>query len=429
MRSLNARILLWCVGTLVAALLALAVGVPLLLTKPSLDLPLESPAPELKLAVAAYESGGARPLAGELDYLQDQFRRKYYFLDTRGQDLVTGEDRSELLTPLRPAKNRAGRAEGNIQGRFAVVDASPDGRYYLIGVEQREPAPRKQLLVYIFGVVTLVLVTLYATVRGKVISPLRGLTASVDRFGAGDFSVRVGSTRRDEIGELGRSFDRMAERIETLRAAERRLLQDVSHELRTPLARMSFAAELARTAEDREAAVARLKKEINRLTALVGSLLQATRVEGEPASLNQETIRLDELLREVIEDGRVEAEARGCGITLDARETVVTGDRELLRRAIENVLRNAVRYTPEKSTVEVKLENRRVSVRDYGPGVPEEALTRIFLPFYRVDDSRTQSTGGAGLGLAIAQRAVDLHRGRVWAENANPGLRVWMELP
>jgi two-component system, OmpR family, sensor histidine kinase CpxA len=192
---------------------------------------------------------------------------------------------------------------------------------------------------------------------------------------------------------------------------------------------MSFAAELARTAEDREAAVARLKKEIDRLTALVGSLLQATRVEGEPASLNQETIRMDELLREVVEDGRVEAEARGCGLVLDAPETTVTGDRELLRRAIENVLRNAVRYTPEKSTVEVKLENRRVSVRDYGPGVPEEALTRIFQPFYRVDDSRTQSTGGAGLGLAIAQRAVDLHRGRVWAENANPGLRVWMELP
>jgi two-component system sensor histidine kinase CpxA len=274
---------------------------------------------------------------------------------------------------------------------------------------------------------------LYGTVRMKVISPLRELTASVDRFGAGDFSVRVGATRHDEIGELGRSFDRMAERIDTLRTAERRLLQDVSHELRTPLARMSFAAELARTAEDREAAIARLKKEIDRLTALVGSLLQVTRMEGDAAGQELEEIRLEELLREVIEDCRVEAEARGCGITLEARETVVKGDRELLRRAIENVLRNAVRYTPEGSAVEVmmdvEMEKTRVSVRDHGPGVPEEALGKIFQPFYRVDDSRTHATGGAGLGLAIAQRAVELHRGRMWAENAHPGLRVWIEMP
>jgi two-component system sensor histidine kinase CpxA len=100
----------------------------------------------------------------------------------------------------------------------------------------------------------------------------------------------------------------------------------------------------------------------------------------------------------------------------------------LFRRAIENVLRNAVRYTPPKSTVVVELENSRISIRDYGPGVPEEFLTKIFKPFYRVDDSRTQSTGGTGLGLAIAHRAIDLHRGRLWAENANPGLRVWIEL-
>jgi two-component system sensor histidine kinase CpxA len=289
------------------------------------------------------------------------------------------------------------------------------------------------LLVYLFVVVTLMLGALYGTVRMKVISPLRKLTASVDRFGSGDFSVRVGATSHDEIGELGHSFDRMAERIEALRTAERRLLQDVSHELRTPLARMSFAAELARTAEDREAAIARLRKEIDRLTALVGSLLQVTRMHGDAVGQDLEQIRLDELLREVIEDCGVEAEARGCGITIEAGEASVSGDRELLRRAIENVLRNALRYTPEKSAVEVKLdvemEKTRISVRDHGPGVPEEALEKIFQPFYRVDDSRTQATGGAGLGLAIAQRAVESHRGRVRAENANPGLRVWMELP
>jgi two-component system sensor histidine kinase CpxA len=424
-KSLNAKILLWCVGTLFFAFVAVTFGLSFLLPLADPKTPAPGPAPELQLAVSAYEAGGVPGLSQELDQLQREFRKKYYLIDTYGRDLVTGTDRSEFLTPLRHSQNRPSREEGSVDGLRVVVDESADGRYRLAGVRPTDQGiPRKEILAYYLGLITMILVTLYATIRIKVASPLRALAASVDRFGAGDFSIRVGSPRQDEIGDLGRSFDRMADRIETLRTAERRLLQDVSHELRTPLARMSFAAELARTAEDREAAIVRLKKEIDRLTELVGSLLQVTRVEGDSAA----AIRLDDLLREVIDDCLVEAEAHGCAIDLDAAEVIVTGDRELFRRAIENVLRNAVRYTPPKSTVVVELENSRISIRDYGPGVPEEFLTKIFKPFYRVDDSRTQSTGGTGLGLAIAHRAIDLHRGRLWAENANPGLRVWIEL-
>ena len=169
----------------------------------------------------------------------------------------------------------------------------------------------------------------------------------VDRFGAGDLSVRVNSSRKDEIGEVGRAFDRMAERIGTLLTAERRLLQDISHELRSPLARLSFAAELARTADDRDAAIARMNKEIARLTDLVGGLIQVTRAEGDPAANSSESLRLDQLLGEVIEDCQVEADARGCRIAFaGSRELTMHGDREVLRRAIENVIRNAIRYTP-----------------------------------------------------------------------------------
>ena len=130
----------------------------------------------------------------------------------------------------------------------------------------------------------------------------------------------------------------------------------------------------------------------------------------------------------------LEADARGCRIALAAHDPVtLRGDEELLRRAIENVVRNSIRYTPEGSQVEVSLETAsgaaRIVVRDYGPGVPEWALTKIFQTFFRVDGSRDSSTGGAGLGLAIAQRAVSLHHGNVWAENAAPGLRVRIELP
>jgi two-component system sensor histidine kinase CpxA len=241
----------------------------------------------------------------------------------------------------------------------------------------------------------------------------------------------VDSRRRDEIGNLNRSFDRMAERIATLLTAERRLLQDISHELRSPLARLSFAAELIRTADDRDAAVGRLKKEINRLTNLVGALIEVTRAEGDPSLRCLEEIQLDELVLEVVEDCR---SIRECEISAAAEaRVVVRGDRELLRRSVENILQNAIRYNRAGAAVEVTLEiaadAARLSVRDHGPGVPEDALAKIFQPFVRVDDSRDNATGGVGLGLAIAYRAIGLHHGRIWAENAAPGLRVVMELP
>ena len=141
-------------------------------------------------------------------------------------------------------------------------------------------------------------------------------------------------------------------------------------------------------------------------------------------------MRLDQLLTEIVEDCRVEASARDAEITLDGlAPRSMYGDREVLRRAIENVLRNAIRYSPSGGEIEVKLDGERISIRDHGPGVPEEALAKIFQPFFRLDDSRDTATGGVGLGLAIAQRAASLHHGKLWVENAHPGLRVWIELP
>ncbi len=265
-------------------------------------------------------------------------------------------------------------------------------------------------------------------------SPLRSLRRVVEKFGLGDLNSRFHLSRQDEIGELARAFNLMAGQIATLLSAERRLLQDVSHELRSPLARLGFAVELAKTNTDREAALARIHKEANRLNHLVDELLQLTRAESDPTASNLETIELAELLRDLVADCTLEAEARGCRLVLRInQQAFVTADRELLRRACDNVLRNAIRHAPEESVVEIDVSKHDalaiVSIRDHGPGVPNDALGEIFKPFYRVEKDRDRSSGGVGLGLAIASRAVELHQGHMTARNANPGLIVEIELP
>ena len=308
-----------------------------------------------------------------------------------------------------------------------------DGRYRFIAVIRRRPLDLWSFVPY-YLLVLLAVALLCYMLATNLATPLRVLGETVERFGKGNLSARVSSRRQDEIGELSRAFDQMADRIQTLLTAERRLLQDISHELRSPLARLSFAVELVRTAGNREEAVARLKKEIDRLTHLVGSLLQVTRVEGDPASLNQEVFRLDQLLQELVAGCSIEADARGCRLEVSGQNPILLrADHELLRRAVENILRNAIRHAPEGTAIEMTLDCQpstvSISVRDYGPGVPEEMLSNIFKPFFRVDSSRDSASGGAGLGLAIAQSAIALHRGNLSATNMHPGLLVRIELP
>ena len=135
-----------------------------------------------------------------------------------------------------------------------------------------------------------------------------------------------------------------------------------------------------------------------------------------------------------MEDSQVEARARGCEISLACPELLILqGDYELLRRALENVVRNAIRYAPQGTKVEVSVATAgataTIRVRDYGPGVPEDALPKLFHPFFRVDSARDSASGGTGLGLAIAQRAVAIHSGSISAQNVNPGLQVTISIP
>ena len=376
----------------------------------------------------AYETGGSASLAQYLGRLHQFMGGEHYLVNSEGIDLVTGEARSELLKNAKPPEVRPA-PPGE---RFVIAKSTADGRYHLIatGPPPVSPWTFAPFFVLVLAVVAFLCWFLAFTIA----SPLRRMATAVERFGSGDLRVRLHLQRKDEVGELARAFDTMADRIQTLMTAERRLLQDVSHELRSPLARLSFAAELVKTAPDRNAAVARLQKEIGRLIDLVSALIQVTRAEGDPAARRAEQIDLSKSVREIAEDCGIEAVARRCQINIESSTGVeILGDPELVRRAIENVIRNAVRYSPDGSNIDVRVfrsgDCARVTVRDYGPGVPDHVLSRIFNPFFRVDGSRNSETGGVGLGLAIASRALQLHHGTIGASNTNPGLVITMDFP
>jgi len=381
---------------------------------------------EVRQAQIAYETGGAIPLSRYLTELDAAFSGTHYLSDTTGRDLVSGDDRSNL----RPSKSEYLTLLG-VRRESVVIQPSLDHRYQMILVPS---PPLSKPFSPLLLVVPAVIVLLAGSLSFGIISPILRVTQIVDRFGAGDLSARVPCDRKDEIGRLSRSFNSMADRIETLVAAERRLLQDVSHELRSPLTRLGLAVELMKSASNPEAALNRVRREIQRLSNLIGSLLDVVSAEGDPASRAFERISLVSMLDNVISDAAFEADSRGVAIrvqTLSSPE--IEGDMELLRRAIENVLRNAIRFSQKHSDVFVEMDesagNATISIRDSGPGVPEESLARIFNPFFRVEAARDRSTGGVGLGLSIARRAILLHHGSIFAENANPGLRVKIAIP
>jgi two-component system sensor histidine kinase CpxA len=383
----------------------------------------------------AYEEGGPSQLNTHLKRLRNVSDSENYLTDRRGIDLVTGADRSALFAARRPMGRRF--LPWWLQPRSSPIvriRTSEDRRYRLITVLPPPPGiglfESLQYFVW-FPILIGVLCYLMAV---HLASPLRSLRRVVERFGRGELGIRFHLARHDEIGDLARSFNRMADHITTLLSAERRLLQDVSHELRSPLARLGFAVELARTSTDQEAALGRIRKEADRLNRLVDELLQLTRAEGDPAARNIKAIQVAELLEDLVDDCNVEAEAQGCRLAAEIDpNAIVNGERELLRRACENVLRNAIRHAPAGSSVEIAATSRgdlvTITIRDHGPGVPQDTLADIFKPFYRVEKDRDRSSGGIGLGLAIASRAVDLHQGRMTARNANPGLLVEIQLP
>jgi two-component system sensor histidine kinase CpxA len=342
-----------------------------------------------------------------------------------------------FLFPAPPVQ-RDSRASFDGKHRYTIVLGLPPGPRVFIG-------PRGVPITgLIIGVITSGLVCYLLS--WFLTKPIVRLRAATRQLAAGDLTARTGvpASRggRDEVTSLMRDFDAMAERLETLVKAQSSLLNDISHELRSPLARLNVALGLARQRTGTESAdmLDRIELEASRLNELIGRILTLARLEDGEQRVPQTPVPLGELVANVAEDAEFEAQERHCHVhtNIPEGEWGVRGNDSLLHSAVENVVRNAIRYTQEGTSVEIELKNEvhgEVSeavlrVSDSGPGVPADALGKLFEPFYRLDDARGRLTGGVGLGLAITERAVRFHGGKVSASNRpGNGLMVEIRLP
>jgi len=268
--------------------------------------------------------------------------------------------------------------------------------------------------------------------------PMRKLRDGFDRVAQGDLSVRLFPAmrrRHDELSEVARDFDSMAERLELLVSAREQLLHDVSHELRSPLARLQLAIGLARQNEGNvENSLQRIEHEAGRLDKMIGELLALSRAESNSLP-DEEYFDLYGLVDAVVSDARYEAQIPGVEIVLQASSDVdytVKGNAELMRRAVDNIVRNALRFSSHGQRVTVvltRIEQRfQIEVSDQGPGVEESKLSSIFDPFVRVKSA--MSGKGYGLGLAITRKVVLAHGGQVEARNGEQeGLVITLRIP
>jgi two-component system sensor histidine kinase CpxA len=401
-------------------------------------------------AAAAYEAGGCNTLRAYGASLEQTIALK----DAAGQDLCA----TAAIEGLSGSVALPAHISGDQVGQnyiWKVPVSSGMGKRYVFLLSRphvpRHPSWSQDLLHFSFpqlpvaivigGLTTFVLVLLFTR-------PVARLRKAARELATGKLNARVvwpAAQSRwfkgDQISALIHDFNHMAERLDSLVGAQKLLLRDVSHELRSPLARLSVALELAR--EDAEPAMAahldRIEREAQRLNLLIGQLLTLSSMEALERIENFAPLQLNYLIERMIPDAEYEARQRQCSVVFHAKdECAILGNQELLYRAIENVVRNAIRFTDAGSEVEIVLSattvrgerQAQIDVNDHGPGILENQLDAIFRPFYRVDHARSPNTGGFGVGLAIAERAVRLHHGELCALNrAGGGATIRMNFP
>lgn len=309
-----------------------------------------------------------------------------------------------------------------------------NGRAIAIFVSHPMGPPDTQRPLTYFLVIALIMSVLLSYIFARsLVKPIHQLREASRKLASGSWDTRVGrpSLRRDELGDLARDFNVMATQLERMWSGQQRLLADISHELRSPLARLQMALGLAHQQNVDPASLARIEREAERMEVLINQLLQLTRAEA--GNQEMESIGLSTLVANVFSDAKFESANSGKVLHIDPiPDASVIVNESLICRAIENVVRNAIRYANHTITVTLSADDVSwaLSVNDDGPGLTAQECESIFAPFYRASLARERESGGVGLGLAIAKAAVEMHHGAIQAmRNENGGLNVIIRLP
>jgi two-component system sensor histidine kinase CpxA len=385
-------------------------------------------------AQQALQMEGRKGLRDELLNIPRMTRSHIYVVDAENQELLGRDDALKQLVDRRTAMDTVDFQDaGGSSYTILTVNRTPPATLLA-------PGPQGTALRLVAAAVISALISYF--LARSLVTPLEELRRASRKIAAGDLSTRVSKTmpsRQDEIGQLATDFDIMTARLQAMQQANQRLMQDVSHELRSPLARLNVALEIARNKGTGkiDSEIERIALESARLETLVNDVLGLLRESSETLPRFDEDLDLSVLLSDLVEVVNYEVPEGKPGISWRAEAPChFHGDRELLWRAMENLLRNALRHTDPDQGVLLELlvskrkSSARLEVRDFGNGVPEAELKKIFEPFYRVQESRDRGSGGHGLGLSIAANAVQMHGGSIQARNAEDGgLVVSISLP
>jgi len=391
------------------------------------------------LTVEAFERDGTASAASYLSKLETNSHVRTCLFDHEGRPIAGGGCGTFEDTAGRVVVSR--KADFNFKygiARVGTILGGRNGQEYIFATEL--PAgPRAAVGISRFGfalqwgVAFLVSGCICYLLARYITGPVLRLREASQQLATGELSTRAAAGiehRRDELGDLVRDFNAMADRIEQLIATQRQLLYDVSHEVRSPLARLNVALDLARERKGEDSTFDHMQQDLDRLDQTMERLLTIARLDTSAAPESTSLLNVTELVSHIVADGQFELEGQDRSIEFNASDNcTVHGNSQLLHSAIENVIRNAIRYTSPRSAVQVKLRQAHeegagralLTVRDHGPGVPEVELAKLFRPFYRIADARDRDSGGAGLGLAIAERVIRLHGGQISAANADGG--------
>lgn len=404
-----------------------------------------------KLGAGMYEKSGREALDAFLRQIETISSFRLYLISDQGEPLRAASLPIGAQEIVRRASAASTVQFSNVTSHplMAIRTISDSGRAYVVMLELPMGVVQ-YFLTMTRGHILRLLAALIASgfvcflFARYLTTPIKKLQSAVRRFAQGDLGVRVApdiGNRKDEIANLGKDFDAMAAQIETLMNAHERLLRDIAHELRSPLTRLNVALEITRkhTGADARRFIDRIGQETNKLSLLITQLLTLSRLENADPAIQMRPMALEAIIARIAQDAGFEGQARDCSVVFSCEDKcTLNADSNLIRSAIENVVRNALRFSPIGTQVEITQKVSRgkegnwatICVQDLGPGVADDAIGSLFKPFFRADHPKDRSSGGAGLGLAIAHRAVTVHHGQIAAKNRKGGgLIVEIRLP